>query len=265
MSNEKTAKEIAEEYGKQDLGKNYPKSEAFLKEFKKNRSGEQDSEDRIVKIKGTGDQQFQSIKNKGEKGENPIDFLIEENKETGVLSLDSANDFGLKDLNGYIRNKAMYLANVNKLEWIPLNNQAIQKVVEVVKKNRYILKGDKYPQFKKYRGKVFIVAENEINDILRKEKKHPRGIVASEILNEQIDSKQDIEGNFYTKTEKNEVRTILDKMENKDYSKILIWKYIDELSYEKIAEKLEITIKAVERRIAKARGRFREEFNLVKR
>ena len=262
MKNKKTAKERAREYGKQDLGKTQ-KTEAFLKEFKKDHS--KDSQDFPIIVE-MPEEDWQVVKSPKrikiivDKSENPIDFIIEENLETGVLSLDSTNIFGLRCLNNFIISIAKELAEINGLNWKVLNNQAIQKVNEVVKKKGYILKNDKYPQFIKYSWTLFNVARNEINSILRKERKYPKGIVFSEIvydgaeiIDEIPDPKQDLQKYIFTKSDKVQAREMLKKMENENYSQILTWKYLDGFSYKEIAKKLKITIKAVERKIAKAR------------
>jgi len=102
------------------------------------------------------------------------------------------------------------------------------------------------------------IANHELVDFYRK-KKIKTILLKSELL-ETIASRAMSPEDHYLKNElKTEIKKALKNL-TEGYFKILRLKYIEQLTMRAIAQKMDLTIKAVESRLSRARSKFRQEW-----
>lgn len=118
------------------------------------------------------------------------------------------------------------------------------------------------PEFE-FRSPIFSwlcsIAKHETVDFYRKKK--VKTVISAKIpfFEEIVDQALGPEGKQLKEELKEEVKNILFKL-SEGYSKILRLKYVDRLSVKTIAQKLKVSVKAVESRLTRARNQFKEKW-----
>jgi len=102
------------------------------------------------------------------------------------------------------------------------------------------------------------IAKHELVDFYRK-KKIKTVLLKSEFLETIASKALSPEANYLKNELKLEIKKVLKNL-SEGYFKILRLKYIDQLTMATIAEKMNLTIKAVESRLSRAREKFKQEW-----
>jgi len=118
------------------------------------------------------------------------------------------------------------------------------------------------PNFK-FRSSLFSwlcsIARHEIADYYRREKIKTILFSYFPFLEEIRDQALGPEGKYLRQELQQEIKTVLRQL-SEGYAKILRLKYIDGLSMKAIAQKMAITVKAVESRLSRARKQFAQKW-----
>ncbi len=115
---------------------------------------------------------------------------------------------------------------------------------------------DYYYDAHKTKSLLYTIATNKLNDYFRKNK-----LSQDYVAHVKFTFQENVDSTIEENELKEQYEKALDKLSNKEKEAFLMSR-IDLLSYKEIAERLNVGVKAIEKRISNALGKLKQEMNI---